>query len=142
MHPALLQANSSQPVLFMPAVFNETLGLLFDAHHYFENYGEEEQLRLPDEFRTAYAGEMSRITMRLTSIMAWVMVRKAVYTGKLDNDTAAEKYRLDGQDICLEAVSQEVANLPFYIGDLAERTRALYERVWRLDHLAYAEYDA
>lgn len=137
MHPALLQVDTAQPVLFMPAVFNETLGLLFDAHHYFENYGEEEQLRLPQEFRVAYAGEMSRITMRLTSIMAWVMVRKAVYAGKLDNDTAAEKYRLDAQDICLEEVSQEIANLPFYIGDLAERSRALYERVWRLDGMAY-----
>lgn len=142
MQPAISHLQTSQPVLFMPAVFNETLGLLFDAHHYFENYGEEEQLRLPQEFRTAYAGEMSRITMRLTSIMAWVMVRKAVYTGKLDSDTAAEKYRLDAQDICREEVPESVANLPFYIGEIAQRSRDLYERVWRLDHMAYAEYDA
>jgi len=137
MQPAFYAADMSQPVLFMPAVFNETLGLLFDTHHYFEQCGEEEQLRLPDNYRSAYTGEMSRITMRLTSIMAWIMVRKAIHTGKLGEDEAAQKYRLDAADICLTPIPKDVINLPFYIGELAERSRSLYERVHRLDEQAY-----
>lgn len=139
MQPAFYHADTAQPVLFMPAIFNETLNLLFDAHNYFEEFSEEEQLRLPDPYRVAYAGEMSRITMRLTSIMAWIMVRKAIHTGKLSEDEAAQKYRLDATEICMESVPESVSNLPFYIGELAERSRNLFERVWRLDDLAYSE---
>ncbi len=139
MQPAIIHSDFNQPVVFMPAVFNDTLNLLFDAHQYFEEFGEEEQLRLPDEFRHAYTGEMSRITMRLTSIMAWVMVRKAIQHGKISEEEAAEKYRLDASDICLPEVPREVQNLPFYIGELAQRSHNLYSRVWRLDALAYGD---
>lgn len=127
----------NEPVIFMPGVFNETLELLFDSHQYFEFYGEEEQLRLPEYYRMAYTSEMSRITMRLTSIMAWVMVRKAVHTGKLEAGLASEKYRLDGEEICRSDISPEINNLPFYIGELAHKSRNLYERVWRLDQLTH-----
>lgn len=138
MQPAISAMNQvNEPVIFMPGVFNETLDLLFESHQYFEFYGEEEQLRLPEHYRIAYTSEMSRITMRLTSIMAWIMVRKAVHAGKLDEETAAEKYRLDGIEVCMDNISSEIDNLPFYIGELAHKSRDLYERIWRLDHLAY-----
>lgn len=137
LQPAVSTVNFAEPVIFMPGVFNETLNLLFESHQYFEHYGEEEQLRLPNHYRMAYTGEMSRITMRLTSVMAWLMVRKAVNNGKIDAIVAAEKYRLDAPDIGLSDVPDEVANLPFLISDIAQRSRELYERVWRLDNMAY-----
>jgi regulator of CtrA degradation len=138
MQPAIAITDISDPVIFMPGIFNETLSLLLESHQYFEAYGEEEQLRLPEHFRLAYTGEMSRITMRLTSIMAWVMVRKAVHNGEIDENLACEQYRLDADEFCLKEIPQDVENLPFYIGELAHKTRDLYQRIWRLDALTYA----
>lgn len=131
------QAVQPQQLLFLPSVFNETLDLLFDAHNYFQARGAEEQAMIPARYRPVYAHEMSRITMRLTSIMAWVMVRKAVCSGKIDEDLAGEKYRLDAADICLATLPNAAEELPYYIGYLSTRSRELYERVWRLDEMAY-----
>jgi hypothetical protein len=130
-------APAPQPLLFLPSVFNETLDLLFDAHNYFQARGAEEQSLISPRYRPMYAHEMSRITMRLTSIMAWIMVRKAVSAGKIDDDTAGEKYRLDAADICLGGNPELIDELPYYIGYLSLRSRELYERVWRLDEMAY-----
>jgi len=130
-------ASAPQPLLFLPSVFNETLDLLFDAHNYFQERGAEEQALISPRYRPVYAHEMSRITMRLTSIMAWVMVRKAVSAGKIDDELASEKYRLDAADICLSGNPEAADELPYYIGYLSQRSRELYERVWRLDEMAY-----
>ena len=124
-------------LLFLPTVFNETLKLLFEAHEYFQLRGAEEQASIPHLHRAAYAREMSHITMRLTSVMAWVMVRKAVCGGRIEEETAAQKYRLDARDICLAEISPALSDLPYYINHLAERSHALYARVSRLDDMVY-----
>lgn len=140
MQPNTRQAKlDQQQVLFLPSVFNETLTLLFDAHHYFQSRGAEEQSVIAPMDRPIYATEMSRITMRLTSVMAWIMVRKAVFSGKLDEELAGERYRLDAADFCLTPKPHAIDNLPYYIGYLSDKSRELYERVHRLDSLAYGE---
>lgn len=139
MQPNTRHAQLDQQVLFLPSVFNETLSLLFDAHHYFQSRGAEEQSAITPMDRPVYAAEMSRITMRLTSVMAWIMVRKAVFSGKLDEELAGERYRLDAADFCLTPKPHVIDNLPYYIGYLSDKSRELYERVHRLDSLAYGE---
>lgn len=124
-------------LLFLPGVFNETLGLLFDAHQYFQSRGLEEQSLIAEEKRSHYAHEMTRVTMRLTSVMAWIMVRRAVYAGRIGEEKAADTYRLDGAEICLENMSEILADMPNYLGYLSERSLQLYERVHRLDTMAY-----
>jgi regulator of CtrA degradation len=124
-------------VLFLPSVFNETLNLLFDAHHYFQHDGVDEQSSLPQPYRLVYAHEMSKVTMRLTSIMAWVMVRKAVYAGRINDDIASTKYRLDGADICLNQTPASFEEIPFYMNELSKKSLALYQRVHRLDEEVY-----
>ena len=138
MHPFARQdKQTEQQVLFLPSVFNETLTLLFDAHHYFQSRGAEEQSTITPEQRPIYAAEMSRITMRLTSVMAWIMVRKAVFSGKIDESQAGDKYRLDAVEFCLAPKPEGIDFLPYYINYLSDRSRDLYERVARLDTQAY-----
>ncbi|MFZ4125124.1 MAG: DUF1465 family protein [Rickettsiales bacterium] len=137
MYPQARQANQNQQVLFLPSVFNETLNLLFDAHQYFQSRGAEEQSVIAPMDRPIYAAEMSRITMRLTSVMAWIMVRKAVFSGKIDEELAGEKYRLDAAEFCLTPKPYALDNLPYYINYLSDQSRELYARVYRLDALAY-----
>jgi regulator of CtrA degradation len=120
-------------VLFLPSVFNETMQLLADAHEYFHQFGEDDQARINEELKTLYSCEMSRITLRLSSIMAWIMVQRAVFTGKIKADEAANQYNLDFQDICRVDNRMLHGVLPSYVCFLLDRTLELYERVLRLD---------
>lgn len=131
------QATNDTRVLFLPGVFNETLGLLFEAHQYFEARGTEDQASIEPLNQTIYASEMSRVTTRLVSVMAWLMVRRAIYAGHLEEEKAIEAYRLDGAEICLDHHPKLLANMPYYLIYLSERSLALYERVHRLDAQAY-----
>jgi hypothetical protein len=131
------QAAQEPQLLFLPGVFNETLSLLFDAHHYFQERGAEEQATIEPTKRAYYVSEMSRVTMRLTSVMAWLMVRRAVYAGRIEEEKASTSYRLDNTHACLEHHPEILADLPYYLNYLSDRSHELFERVNRLDALAY-----
>ncbi len=139
MHPVARQATAETQLLFLPGVFNETLSLLFDAHHYFQSRGSEEQASIEPAHRLSYSHEMTRVTMRLTSVMAWLMVRRAVYAGRIEEEKAADSYRLDGADVCLEQASDVLANMPYYLNYLSERSHDVYTRIHRLDQMAYGQ---
>ena len=142
MHPVARQATPENQLLFLPGVFNETLSLLFDAHHYFQSRGTEDQAVIPAELRLHYSNEMTRVTMRLTSVMAWLMVRRAVYAGRINEEKASDSYRLDGADVCLNHLPELLEDMPYYLKHLSERSFAIYQRVHRLDSMAYGETEA
>ena len=129
--------SADSHLLFLPGVFNETLSLLFDAHQYFQSRGVEEQATIEPASRMHYASEMSRVTLRLTSVMAWLMVRRAVYAGRIAEEHASDDYRLNGKDACLGLPQEYKDAMPYYLNYLSDRSRGLYERVERLDELAY-----
>lgn len=137
MHPVARQASSDNQLLFLPGVFNETLSLLFDAHHYFQSRGAEDQATIAPGKQMLFSNEMTRVTMRLTAVMAWLMVRRAVYAGRIEEEKAEQAYRLDGTDVCLEHSPELLAEMPYYLNYLSERSLSLYERIHRLDRQAY-----
>lgn len=137
MHPIHQQAEADGQLLFLPGVFNETLGLLFDAHHYFQSRGDRDQVEIHHAVRPLYASEMTRITMRLTSVMAWIMVRRAIHAGRMEEEKASREYRLEAAEICRTHDAGTLTKLPNYMIYLSERSLSLYERILRLDQLAY-----
>lgn len=132
-------AKNDNQLLFLPGVFNETLSLLFDAHHYFQSRGSIDQAVIPPDMQLQYSNEMTRVTMRLTSVMAWLMVRRAVYAGRIEEEKANDNYRLDGAEVCLNHHPEVLAELPHYLCQLSERSLKIYERIHRLDTAAYGE---
>lgn len=133
MHSSVVTDSNAPNVLFMPGVFNETMQLLTDAHEYFYLFGEDDQKRISPDLKTLYSCEMSRITLRLSSIMAWIMVQRAVVTGKILAEDAADRYGLDFQDVCMVDNRMLHGVLPSYVCYLLDQTLELYERVLRLD---------
>lgn len=129
--------RDGQQLLFLPGIFNEALGLLFEAQEYFQTRGMEDQATITANFRLQYANEMGRITLRLTSVMAWLMVRRAVYSGRIDEEKAQSAYRLEAQDVCLIHNKSILENLPYYLSYLSDRSLGIYERIQRLDTMAY-----
>ena len=120
-------------VVFMPGLFNETMQLLHDSYEYFSMFGDDDRSRIEANLKTLYSCEMSRITLRLSAIMAWLMVQRAVFAGKINAEEAARSYGLDFNDICM--VDNRVLHgvLPSYVCFLLDRSLELYERVYRLD---------
>lgn len=139
MRPVARRESNDNQLLFLPGVFNETLTLLFDAHEYFQTHGAEEQSLVGSEFKSAYASEMTRVTLRLTSVMAWIMVRRAVTAGRIEEEKAAGSYRLVASDIALEIPEDTQGALPSYLTHLSERSHELYQRVSRLDEMVYGD---
>ena len=142
MHTVARHPAPETQLLFLPGVFNETLGLLFDAHHYFQSRGSDEHASIDPALRMHYSQEMTRVTMRLTSVMAWLMVRRAVYAGRIEEEKASDSYRLDGAEHCLENQTEILPNMPYYLRHLSERSLDVYTRIHRLDKMAYGEASA
>jgi regulator of CtrA degradation len=65
--------------------------------------------------------------------MAWLMTRKAVFTGKITETEAATRYRLDCRDVCLNQHIQAESVLPKKMTELLDKSYELYQRVARLD---------
>ncbi len=130
--PTIIPSTQAPNVLFMSSIFDETMNLLSDAHEYFQNFGKDDQERIDPSLRSLYSCEMSRITLRLSSIMAWIMVQRSILNGKITPDQT-EHFHLDFQDICSVDNRMLHGVLPSYVCFLLDRTLELYERVMRLD---------
>lgn len=122
----------SQNVLFMPSVYNDAMTLLCEAQEYFTSYGTDDQKKLDTSTRTVYACEMSRITLRLSCVMSWILAQRGVVAGQIDTEESAH-YGLEFQNIC--RVDSRVLHgvLPPYVCYLLDSTYELYERVLRLN---------
>lgn len=131
--------DNDNQLLFLPSIFNETMNMLFDAHSYFQSRGAVDQSIIDREGRSDYANEMTRITMRLTSVMAWIMVRRAIHAGRIDEAKASEEYRLEAIDVCRTHKPDVLEQMPSYMAHLSDKSLSLFERVFRLDSLAYGE---
>jgi len=124
---------ASGTVVLLPAIYNETLTLLASAHEYFSARAEPEQRAHDERERIMYASEMSRITVRLSSVMAWLMARKAVLAGKIGGEEARARYPLECRDVCLGQNIEAESLLPEEMTDLLDRSLELYLRVARLE---------
>lgn len=133
MHVAHSIDHSSPHIFFMPSVFNETLDLLKEARDYFQTFGAEDQSLMDENLRLIYSSEMSRITLRLSTIMAWTIAQRAVLAGKITQEDASQHHALSYQDVCLVDSSVLHGVLPSYVCHLLDRSHVLYERVARLD---------
>lgn len=132
----LEQTSLSQPAYFT-RTYDEAMSLMLEARHYLR-YGEQrDRGTLQPMDRLAVSCETMRLTSRLTQVMAWLLVRKAVHAGELTElEAATEAYRLSGHSVCSDAGAP--IRLPRPLRSLLDRSRHLYERVSRLDELVYA----
>ena len=127
--------SSDNTVVILPGIYNETLQLLAEAHDYFFRHAESGQRDHTARESTMCASEMSRITVRLSCVMAWLMTRQAVFSGKLTEEDARRDFPLDCRDACLNQNIEAESVLPDAMTELLDKSYELYRRVARLDDL-------
>lgn len=126
------KGQNSQNVLFMPSVYNDAMTLLCEAQEYFTEFGDDDQRKMDKNIRAIYACEMSRITLRLSCVMSWLLAQRSVVSGQIAVEQSAH-YGLEFQNICRVDNTALHGILPSYVCYLLDSTFELYERVLRLN---------
>jgi len=123
-------------VTFFDSTFEEALALTREARDYLTHAEPRERERMTPNDRMLASCEAMRMTSRLTQVMAWLLVQRAVHAGEMTREEArAPEYRLGGQSVCGDAKPPVEGTLQPRLAELLERSLRLYQRVARLDAL-------
>ncbi len=123
-----------QTVTYFDNTFDEALALTREARDYLAYQEKADLSELSPVGRMAAACESMRMTARMTQVVAWLLVQKAVHAGDLTREDAAlPKYRLAGQEVCDDIEPLAVEPLPERLIELLTRSHQMYQRIARLD---------
>jgi len=129
--------NSPTPVAFFDRTYDEAMALIREAREYFAERQHQPASPSRAAVELVTSCESMRLTARLSQIIAWLLVQKAVHAGELSRDDAIKpEHRLGGRSVCeIEGPWSELG-LPQRLQTLLERSLSLYHRIGRLDDLA------
>ncbi len=129
----------SESPLFFSKLYDETMAQLCEARDLIgRRMGADASLPIP--VRLAYSRETMRLSTRLTSVMAWLLMQRAVIEGEMSAaDAAKDEHRLAGRDLCLEGACAEHDELPAALRALLDQSHGLYQRVARLDDMVASQ---
>ncbi len=117
-------------------MFKDGMALVEQAAAYLDGPGRIDSRKLNRELALVYAAESMEVTTRLMQAASWLVVQRAVREKDMKVDEAGdEKFRLS-KPAAPHPVDADL--LPAELLTLMERSRALYERVWRLDDALYS----
>ena len=121
-------------IAFFDSTYREALSLTREARDYVAYQERRDKQSLSPVGQLAASCESMRMTARLTQVMSWLLVQKAVHAGELSREqAAAPELRLSGQTVCGEEPPETEEVLPPRLRELLERSLSLYQRVARLD---------
>ena len=119
---------------FFSRTYDEARDLLVDARDYLVTT-QNIQFALPTR-ELVHCMETLRLTTRLTQIMAWLILQRALHAGEVTMaDVLAPANRLGARDICQTSGGEATAELPAILRELLSRSRKLYQRIARLDEM-------
>ncbi len=129
-------SDADRKVAFLDGNYDEALGLAEEARAYLlarRESGAREEAAID---RMAISCATLKVTSRLTQVIAWLLVQRAVQAGEMTREEAEKpEHRLSGEAACSPDMPVEGEALPDDLGDLMERSWRLYQRVARLDSM-------
>ena len=132
----------SRPTAFFGKTYDEALSLLEEARGYLSMLEPLERRHLEVSERLKLCTETTRMTARLTQVMAWLLTQRAVYEGEMTQHQALiDTVTLADVDVCMERAESGWEGLPLRLVGLLDRSQRLYLRVARLDELARRRVD-
>lgn len=123
-------------ISFLDGTYREALALTREARDYVQHQERRDKAALPPDQQLVASCESLRLTARLTQVVSWLLVQKAVQAGEIDRARAASpELRLSGQEVCRPTEPAGAIAMPNRLAELLARSHALYQRVERLDAL-------
>jgi regulator of CtrA degradation len=126
--------EADRSVTFFDSTFAEALALTHESRDYLASRQWRERGAKSATDKLLSSCESLRLTARLTQVMAWLLVQRAVHAGELSREESrAERYRLSGQKVCAEGDATLAGDLDPRLRELLDKSHQLYRRVQRLD---------
>jgi regulator of CtrA degradation len=123
-----------QQIAYFDSTFEEAMTLTLEARDYLAHQKQADFSELGAASRLVASCESMRLTARVTQVVAWLMVQKAVHAGEITRQqAAAPEYRLAGHLVCEEGQPVLDEPLPERLAMLLDSSLRLYQRVVRLD---------
>ena len=123
-----------QGLAIFSRTYDETMDLMVEARNYLVHSERAERNRQDSLVGLRISCEAMRVTSRLTQVMAWLMMQRAVQEGEITSDQAlAENNRLSAGDVCLDVSHGEDMQIPVGLRSLLSRSFRLYLRVSRIE---------
>ena len=129
----IMIANRFSSILYNN-IYSETLTLLTKAEKFLKSYSLQ-RAQEPNEIHDMRINcEMTRVTARLTQVMAWLLAQKAFLAGEILLDEAcSEKYRVKGDPFCLaDSINGQEEHYPLPMVELLINSLGLYKRIQAL----------
>jgi regulator of CtrA degradation len=124
---------------FFTRTYDETLDLIVEARNYMVYNRTGVRRTRPSGQNLRVSCEALRVTSRLTQVMAWLMLQRAVQDGEISaREACDEKNRLSGQSVCLDDSSVDDMDIPAGLRSLLNRSLSLYQRISRLEEMVVA----
>lgn len=133
----MMTAAGTGETAFFSKTYDETLALLEEAQAYL-TWNHPIGSERGDPIDTLIVRtEAFRLSSRLMQATAWLLARRAVHNGEIDQETVLTdpQYRLGGRKVCRDDSMHLHPAIPEPLGDLLERSLNLYIRIERLDEM-------
>ena len=114
--------------------YDETVDLMVEAKNYLSYVDVKERRRVDAASGLRLSCEALRVTSRLTQVMAWLMMQRAVQEGEITvEDALTERNRLSNGDVCLNDASGRDLTIPKGLRSLLDRSFRLYVRISHIE---------
>ena len=114
-------------------LFREGMALVEETAAYLDGAGRQDAKKLDRATALTYATESMRLTTRLMQLASWLLLHRAVNEGEMSLTQASKEKKkvklLSGEPLDPETLKK----LPEKLRDLIDRSRALQDKVSRLD---------
>lgn len=111
--------------------------LLHNTHEYVKWQAPLDVEEMDSEVVYKISAEALRVTVRLTQIIAWLMLQKAVLEGELtQKEFLSEEFHVLRGKQCRSRGAELDKDIPPRLRELLKESRELYIRVLRLDKVA------
>jgi regulator of CtrA degradation len=128
------------PQRFIDRTFDDALSLLEEVRSYILYEERSDRMDLPPAARVRQSLEATRMTARLTNVMAWLLLQKAAAAGEIEEQEPLKaENRLGGREACMDDAGVEDPDLPDRMRELLDRSHRMYVRVARPDDMMQGE---
>lgn len=123
--------QSRMTARLIDSLYTESMVLADEARAYFDENGRTDRESLAPMDRVAFSCESLKVTTRLMHVIAWLLTRKAIAAGEIEDDRGTSEARRLGH----AAASEEAAlvTMPPAARALIDGSVDLYDRVARID---------
>ncbi|MDI9637217.1 DUF1465 family protein [Kamptonema cortianum] len=131
----------SNPITLIDSRIEEAHRLLSATHAYIKWQAPKDMNTMDPHITFILSSEAMRVTVRLTQIIAWLMLQKAILEEELTlEETLSESCRVMQGEECLDQSSEEDKEIPPRLRELLKESRIFYFSILRLDARAREQH--